>query len=461
MYKTVVNDKIKYLFCSDVSMMFQVVAATLAFCLNSVPLAVVFFSLYLCALLVLSDDLTFAILPVCLLSAALTRQYGSKPEDYFVYIPLAVALAVCAVIRIILYPPVFRFGKLLLPSLAVAAALTAGGLFSVSAEDYFAPVTLYYTLSLGIGVTIACLAFYSYTRPSLPLPVALTSQMNYLTLALILMIATQIAPFIARSEYVWFFTWKNTLTTFLLLSCPFAFYVAAKENFGLKSAAHFVLGCCGYAAAAMTYSRGGIFFGGAALAACVILSCVYAEKRNRAVFVSIAVLGATATLVFIFTSGLSDVLLSEMRVSSSEARVALWKEALHNFVSNPVFGAGVGFRGEFFNPQTGNMYWYHSTFFQIIGTTGLLGLAAYAYCYAVKLRILFSSKRLFYIFFAVAFFGFEAYQSVDAGNFVPIPFVMLVTHMFVLAEAYGYCPAERGDEPDKEVRIEKEKTRTL
>lgn len=457
MYKTALKPKFKSLFYSDLAMMAQVVVAALAFCFNCVPLSIIFFTLYLSALLVLSDDITPAILPISLLSMSLTRQYGSKPEDYLIYIPCVVVLIICAILHFVFYPPVFKRGKMLFPSVAVAIALMTGGLFSISAKDYFAPVTMYYTLTLGIGVVIACIVIYSYTRPSVPLAYALSSQMSYFTLGAALMLLSQILPYVCKGQYDWFFTWKNTLTTFLLLSSPFPFYIAAKEDFGLKAWANFALGCIGYGSAILSFSRGGMLFGGIALCVSVIVCCILSEKRNRIVFIIFSAVCAIAAVAFAFASGLIETVLSEMQVSSSEARVKLWKEAWQNFLKNPIFGAGVGFRGEYFNPQTGNMYWYHSTPFQIIGTAGLIGVAAYAYSYIVKLKIVFSTKRLFYVFFAISFFGFEAYQLVDAGNFVPIPFVMLVTHLFIIAEACPYCSPDAGDRLlfSKEKKIDK------
>ena len=446
MYKTVISPKFKSVFYSDHLMMAQAVVAALAFTLNCMPLSIVFFALYLSAMLILSDDLTPTILPVSLLAASLTGQYGSKPEDYFAYIPFVVILAVCAFGHLLLYPPVFRPGKLFLPCIAVAAALLAGGLFTISAKDYFAPVTLYYTLMLGPGTVVACLAFYSYTRPPIPPARALTVQMNYLTLGIVLIVISQVAPYVARGKSDWFFTWKNTLTTFLLLSSPFAFYVAAKEERTLKASAHFALGCAGYSAAALTFSRGGIFFGLPALAVSVILCCVFTRRRRRVLYLVFSAALAVCAVVAVFATGLHDALIARMQVSTSEARINLWKEAVHNFLANPVFGAGVGFRGKFFNPQTGNMYWYHSTPFQIIGTAGLVGVAAYAWLYVARLRLIWSAKSLFGIFLAVSFIGYEAYQLVDASDFVPIPFVLLLTHIFVIAEAYPFCPHDCDDE---------------
>lgn len=455
MYKTVINPKFKFIFDSDLAKMAQVVVAALAFTLNSVPLAIIFFSLYIAALFVLSDDVTPTILPFCLISVSLMGQYGSKPADYFAYIPLVVLIVIAAILHLIFYPPVFVRGKMLLPSLAVAAALLLGGAFSIKAEEYFAPVTLYYTLTLGIGVFVACLVIYSYTRPQGSLAASVSSQMNYFTLAAVIMLTARIVPYLARGEYSWYFSWKNTLTTFLLLSSPFAFYVAAKEDFGIKAWAHFALGLAGYGAAILSFSRGGMLFGSIAVLVCVTVCLVYCEKRNRKVFAAFTAIAAIGALSFAFGSGLVQTILSKIKVSSSEARVKLWKEAVANFLKNPVFGAGVGYRGVNFSPQTGNMYWYHSTPFQIIGTAGLVGVAAYAYFYAVRFRILFSAKRLYFVFFAIAFLGYEAYQMVDASDFVPIPFAMLLAHLFIAAEAYRCRAADERDElPLKEKRIE-------
>ena len=458
MYKTGIKAKYKSIFLSDPVMMSEVVVASLAFCLNSVPLTIIFFGLFISALFVMSDDVTPVILPFCLLSLSLTRQYGSKPEDYYVYIPVVVLLIISAILHFIIYPPVFRKGKLLIPSAAVAVALIAGGAFSINAKDYFAPSALYYTLTLGIGVTIAALVVYSYTRPDCSPARAVSSQMSYLTLGAVIMLFSQILPYLILSRFDWYFTWKNTLTTFLLLSSPFAFYTAAKEDFGLKAWANYALGIAGFGAAALSFSRGGILFGSISLVVCIVVTCIFCEKRNRIFFVLFTIISVAAAASFAAAGGLFQKLAEKMQVSSSEARIKLWKEAWNNFKNNPIFGAGVGYRGELDNFKPTSMYWYHSTPLQIIGTAGLVGVLAYGYNYAIKFRILFSSKRLYFVFFAIAFLGYEAYQLVDASDFVPIPFVMLITHLFIISEAYSCCPQDGREEPIKGGTLEQPQT---
>lgn len=449
MYKKGIKAKYKSIFLSDPVMMAEVVVASLAFCLNCVPLSIIFFGLFISALFVMSDDITPVILPFCLISLSLTRQYGSKPEDYYVYIPVVILLVISAAIHFILYPPVFKKGKLIFPSIAVTLALLAGGAFSISVKDYFAPTALYYTLTLGIGVTIAALVIYSYTRPDCSPARAVSSQMSYLTLGAAIMLFSQILPYLVQNRFDWYFTWKNTLTTFLLLSSPFAFYTAAKEDFGLKAWANYAVGFAGFGAAALSFSRGGILFGGISLAVCIIVTCIFCEKRNRIFFVVFTIIAVVAAISLAAAGGLFQKLAEKMHVSSSEARIRLWKEAWNNFKNNPVFGAGVGYKGEYENFKPTSMYWYHSTPFQIIGSAGLVGVLAYGYNYAIKFKILFSSKRLYFVFFAIAFLGYEAYQLVDASDFVPIPFVMLVTHLFIASEAYSFCIPDGREELTK------------
>lgn len=142
-----------------------------------------------------------------------------------------------------------------------------------------------------------------------------------------------------------------------------------------------------------------------------------------------------------------------MQVNKSEARVRLWKEAVALFLKNPVFGGGIGYQGDNFNHQAASMYWFHSTVFQVIGSMGLVGVAAYAFLYIRKFKIIFAKKRLFNLFFLLSFLGYEAYQLVDASNFVPIPFVMLIVHMFAILE--GTNSTEQGQEDLPTLKKEK------
>ncbi len=67
-------------------------------------------------------------------------------------------------------------------------------------------------------------------------------------------------------------------------------------------------------------------------------------------------------------------------IESSNGRNVLWKDAINNFLSAPVFGIGFfinlnndpGYAGMAIIP---NMY--HNTFFQLLGACGIFGLAAY------------------------------------------------------------------------------------
>lgn len=459
MYKTV--NRYKSFFYNDIIMMLQVVIATVAFCLDCIALSIVFFSLYLSVFLIMSDDLTPIILPVCLLCVSVLGQFGTTAADYLIYIPFVVILLISAIVHVILYKPFYKRGKMHAPYVAVSVALITGGLFSISASNYFAPVTLYYTICLGAGAVLTYLIVCTYTRPADGVnPAELMSvQMCYLTLACFLVLVSSIIPYIVKGNFEWYFKWKNTLSTFLLLSCPFAFYLACKEDFNIKAWALFLLGICGYGAAILSYSRGGMLFGSLSLVACLIASLICCKKKNRKIFASItAVLAVTVIVLAIVNGKVIAEMIDTMQINKSEARVRLWKEAVALFLKNPVFGGGIGYQGDNFNHQAASMYWFHSTVFQVIGSMGLVGVAAYAFLYIRKFKIIFAKKRLFNLFFLLSFLGYEAYQLVDASNFVPIPFVMLIVHMFAILE--GTNSTEQGQEDlptlkkEKKVRYE-------
>jgi len=83
------------------------------------------------------------------------------------------------------------------------------------------------------------------------------------------------------------------------------------------------------------------------------------------------------------------------------------------------------------------MYWYHSTLFQILGSLGIVGVIAYGYQEIVRFLTLVNVKSVFNLYTLLSIGGFAAYSMVNVGYFVPLPFVAIVVHMFIVAERYN------------------------
>ena len=109
--------------------------------------------------------------------------------------------------------------------------------------------------------------------------------------------------------------------------------------------------------------------------------CVLIIKcKNK--YIKYGVTGGSVLLILIFAAIFHEKTLPLLLkfIDSSNGRDVLWKDAIDNFVSAPVFGIGFfvnlkndpGFAGMEIIP---NMY--HNTFFQLLGSCGIFGLFAY------------------------------------------------------------------------------------
>ena len=122
--------------------------------------------------------------------------------------------------------------------------------------------------------------------------------------------------------------------------------------------------------------------------------------------------------------------------TGDNGRFDLYKEAWQCFIAHPILGVGLGYQGSNYEIRSIAFYFFHSTFFQIIASTGLIGLIAFVYFYFKRYEILIKSlkKSVFAIFSLIAMLGFEAYSMIDTGTFIPFPFMMLIMFLTMILE---------------------------
>ncbi|MCH5148293.1 MAG: O-antigen ligase family protein [Clostridiales bacterium] len=112
----------------------------------------------------------------------------------------------------------------------------------------------------------------------------------------------------------------------------------------------------------------------------IAISVLIIKCKNK--YIKYGVTGGSLLIILIVAGIFHEKtfeLLSKL-IESSNGRNVLWKDAIDNFLSAPVFGIGFfvnlkndpGFAGMEIIP---NMY--HNTFFQLLGSCGILGVSAY------------------------------------------------------------------------------------
>ena len=112
------------------------------------------------------------------------------------------------------------------------------------------------------------------------------------------------------------------------------------------------------------------------------------------------------------------------------------ERAVEDFKSNPVFGRGIGYMGnrDIHPSKTFSACWYHSSPFQIIGSFGLVGVAAFGWQFVARCKALADRINVYNVAITIAYVGILMMSLVNPGEFAPLPYELLVMMLFALAE---------------------------
>lgn len=396
---------------------------------------VVFFVLLICVILVVSDDITAVFCPFLILCVFACDCYNSF--DVFIgYWWLAIPAALSLAFHFIRYRMPPRAGSSIWGIAAVGAAVLLGGLGSITAEEYFAPVTLYYTLSLSFGMIVAYLALRSQ----------LERQVEYDRFAKFAEIMYAMGMFVCL-EVLWNCLIRfdvilssgrvpeiqqhSNFSTFLLFALPYPLYFARQRR--LHLVAEVLMLFCLF----ISGSRGGLVSAVVMLpfllVYLVLTSGTPARKKSNLIIAAVTAavgIAAVCAVIRFFDLGNGGF------ITCDEPRYRLIRRALQAFRDNPLFGAGLGSTAntDIYSPKKGAFYWYHSMPLQLIGSLGIFGTAAYFF--QALLRMLTVTRRLDCTTAALGL-GYLAVlimSCFNPGEFVPVPYELMVVAMFAMAE---------------------------
>lgn len=363
-------------------------------------------------------------------------EIGYFSNIYYVIIPIGIAL----IARLFIFRPKnFPLGEFFIPTLAVAIAITIGGLFHLKFRDYFTMPAIYYVIGLGFGQLLINFVLESNIEKNVDHTIYLSKMMVGVGIMGISMVAI---TYIKQYEYIFtdlhffaaHFQWGNNLSNNLLIAMPFTFYLACKKQ--KYSIFYFILGLLEYTAIVMGLSRGGTLFGTIVMPIAVIAAIV-CSKQNRKKFAIVTSLFAISVIVCISVFLLPQIksMIAGLEVSPTEARVLLYALAWRNFLRNPIFGTGLAYNPNiYYQPQSMCIYWYHSTLFQVLGSLGLVGAIAYLIQAFYRGRALLKVKSKFNLFVFISILGFAGYSMVNVGYFVPLPNMAALLMIFIIVD---------------------------
>lgn len=399
--------------------------------------------------------LSSTVLPFFLVTTLPLKCYDSFNE-FIKLAPLAIPFILALLIRLfVLYRASFTPTRVFWSCVPVALSITLGGLGFLSFSDYIA--VAYYVVGLGIGMLFLCYIFTSQYQPDAENPDydmanEYERAMCFTAILAIFMVFhhyyTRLAPL--RETYSWYvifkdhFTldpsmqWRNNICTVMMITMPFLFS-RAQKNF-----LYFPVGVLAAVAMVISNSRGGMIFGTLECLLCVIVFLCSTRRRYQRITVIIALI-LTAVGVFVLREKLFPYvkhLLSRLFETLSseniqgETRYTLSDRAIADFRSNPIFGTGLGYKGnvDIYDPAKGSLYFYHSAPLQIIGSLGLLGIFAYLYQLFTQAKILWGARNRFACTVALSILFLWGMSMVNPGIFAPVPFAMAIPLSLTVVE---------------------------
>lgn len=384
--------------------------------------------------LVVHRDTMPALYPFLLICTLPLRMYGVQ-DVWLKLIPLIAVIVPPIIFHFVYYRPKFTLGKMFFPYLAISIAVTLGGLFTVSIKDYFALTPLYYVVGLGFGMLIIYLLINNHmgtAEKKYDLSHYLTKTMLWFGGFLVCMVAVYyIENFydIINGKMDVYMQMKNNVSTSLLITMPFAFYYSKKCKYHTVM---FMFGILQYIAMFVSFARSGILCGSVMVVFCIIYGLYINKKFDRKYMIAclICLLAFGAMIIYINYNSL----MYTLSIKTGEARLSLYKYAVQNFLNHPIFGAGLAHKGDFYHPQAGGLYWYHSSPFQIIGSMGIIGILAYSYQFIARMKLLSIKKNAFSACALLSFLGLQSISFVNPGEFCPFPYAFLMVLIFVVVE---------------------------
>lgn len=425
-----INEKVKNIAINPVFMFVQVTLASICFICDFPKLSLAIFAIILIVQLLFIEDISPTLLPFCLMILSLLKQYGFKPSEFYTMIPLGVLGIISLVAHFFIFPRKLKFGSLTLSLIVVSIAIFLGGIGTSPMSSYFSMTSIYYMVGLGPTAVVAYVIMFTYidVDKDINTEKLFYNTMNSIGLMAFFIILNQVVNDLMIHGTLISMQWGNNLSAHLLISMPFSFYLASKNN--KISLLYFAFGIVQGSLLLLSFSRGGILFGAMSLLTCMV-ACSFYNKKYRKLYISIiAVLLITPLVIYLTVDNVSQYVDQLLSINSTEARFSFIKQAIAVFKKHPLFGAGLFQKVQDYNPQQGAMYWYHSTPFQIIASFGIIGIIAYGYQLICRL-MMFDYKKSNNIFFFIAFLYFEGMCLVNPYDFVPLPYMVIIVFLFV------------------------------
>ena len=388
--------------------------------------------------LLFSENILSAFTPALLACSFVIKCYDSAelffPLWWTALFPIAAIIA-----YLIVYRRKITIGKSFGGIVAVAVAVTLGGLFTISPSEYFSGASLYYVLMLGFGMVAAYLLLRSHIVETdrydifghfADMMVAVGAFASFVVLEYY---AKNLSTTLLVSELA-DVQWSNNVATILMITMPFALY-KMKDRIWFLS-----LFLVNYAALLLAASRGGWIMGTVEFLICVSVG-VLAMNMGKAKRIALVILGALFMCVAVVAVvRVSDYWDGDLKfLPHDDVRIRLFARSFEDFMENPVFGKGLGntSNSDLYNGKKGTMTWYHMMIPQIVGSLGLVGMFCYGKQMVERFAMIFRKPDAYVWTLGLSYIGIFLMSQVNPGEFCPLPYELLTVITFIMIEKYN------------------------
>lgn len=397
----------------------------------------------ICVLLIVSENTAVTLLPFSLFCMFVLKEYDSF--DRFVKLWwLAIPLVIALLFHFLVYREHPKHSFLLYGVIAVAAAITLGGVGSISAEEYFTPASLYYICGLGIVMVLmhemVSAKYHDRKRFVVSDYVASVFYATgiYATFMVFEEYLTRLDEVKAAGKLL-DLQWSNNIATFLMIALPFAFYACKKHIW------HLPVAVCMLAAMMLTGSRAALILG---VVEYVLCTAVFFILDRRHWYWYLLVLCALGGMFVAFRTQFMTFFESAMLHfdnMESESRYQMALRSWTEFKQNPFFGSGLGATGrqDIYNPKKFAMNWYHSAPFQIFGSLGILGILGYGFLWFTRGKTFWEHRTVFGFTVLLSQLNLFAMSMVNPGFFCPFPYEFYMVLLFAVLARTELTPKKR------------------
>lgn len=394
-----------------------------------------------CVVLIINADIT-PVLP-CLIFTIFTASDNNilnEDKTWPTLIVLAILIVGAFISHIISYPIKFKQYKLTYPLIGVSIALFMGGIGYLNSSQYLNGII--FILSLGPCMLLLYYLIMAYSRP--PKEINYKKYICYIMMMIGIIVMAQMITHLLRLDISFIESlrndaiilgWgnRNGIASLYLITAPCCFYLA----FNNKKFCwlFYAIGLIFYFGIVVTFSRAGMLAAAIMLPALLIYSFFKGANRSQLLITICTFAIVIAAFILIRMDFVLDLIehISDLTMTSS-GRWKLYDEALICFLINPMFGVGMGYMGNNLILADFCIYWFHCTPLQVIASMGIIGVVAYAYYYFMRGKIMFNNLKRFNILLSFGIISFEIQSFLDAGTFLPFPYVFIIIVMTAALE---------------------------